>query len=702
MNTRKRNKCLVHVAIFMIAVLWSAAGWAQSGPVADKTQTAKDYEVYRLGQVNVTADRSPEQQVAIITEITAEDIKAANHQTVAEALSGVPGVLTTTGRKNEPTVFIHGIAQGRILVLIDGVPYYETNYGKLDLNQIPTDNVARIEVIKGTASVLYGANALGGVINIVTKMPSTKPFTSASVEVGEKNALRASLTHGMKTGIFSYWLNYAYRQADGWNISNNYNPRIGTIIQRNPNATTNTVIQESGTRKNSDVKANDFWLKFGVQPSEDSQYFINLHYLNMEKGIPPSSVENRVLLRKPAFSQFGRIPLYQDWGIDFDGKQKIADPLTFKVKLFYHNHVDDYDSYRDKDYQNKISVSRFEDYILGGSLQGEYKAADWDTVRMSFHYKTDSHKERADAYLPLAESSSYTGSVGLENEFTLIPKLSVIAGVSYDWFFVEKAQANVTDNAGNLVRQQDNNKTNAQDFNPMIGLNYAVTKSTKLFGSVAQKTRFPSLQYLYSSTSGNSNLKAEKSINYILGASQTIGTWARAEASVFHYDIKDMISRDVPSNPLNIYQNFDNVKMTGFEISAEIYPLDDLKFRAGYTFNEARNHSSGKLTDHVVNVPRDKVDLGAQYLLPVLRTALDLNASYIGMTYSQLPSPTSPNLAVLETGDYFLMNGKITQPFLKHFEAYVAVKNILDCNYEPEYGYPGPGRAFWVGLTFKY
>jgi len=229
-----------------------------------------------------------------------------------------------------------------------------------------------------------------------------------------------------------------------------------------------------------------------------------------------------------------------------------------------------------------------------------------------------------------------------------------------------------------------------------------LTKSTKLFGSVAQKTRFPTLQYLYSSTSGNSNLAAEKSINYILGASHTIGTWAKVEASAFHYDIKDMISRDVPSNPLNIYQNYDNVKMTGFEIGAEIYPLEDLKLRASYTFNEARNRSDVRITDYVVNVPRDKVDLGAQYILPVLRTVLDLNGSYISKAYSQLPSPTSPTLAIQETGDYFLMNGKITQPFLKHFEAYVAVRNILDCNYAPEYGYPGPGRSFWVGLTVKY
>jgi iron complex outermembrane receptor protein len=283
-----------------------------------------------------------------------------------------------------------------------------------------------------------------------------------------------------------------------------------------------------------------------------------------------------------------------------------------------------------------------------------------------------------------------------------VKDLSIIAGVGYDWFFVDKTQANVTDNAGNLIRQQDGNRTNDQNFNPMIGLNYAITKSTHIFSSVAGKTRFPTLQYLYSSTSGNSNLKAEKSTNYLFGVSQAIGTWGKAEASGFHYDIKDMISRDIPSNPLNQYQNYDSVKMTGFEVGIEIYPLEDLKIRAGYTFNEAKNHSDGRKSDEVVNVPRDKVDLSAQYRLPVLKTVLDLGGSYVGKAYSQLPTPTSPAATILETGDYFLMNGKITQPFLKHFEAYVAVRNILDCNYEPEYGYPGAGRSFWGGLSVKY
>ncbi len=133
------------------------------------------YEAYALARVTVTAEADEVDETALTVAVTAEEIAARNAKNVAEALAGVPGLRVSTGRKNEPTVYVHGFDQSRVQVLIDGVPYYETNYGKLDLAQIPTDNVARIEITKGAASVLSGANALGGTINIISKTAGTTP-----------------------------------------------------------------------------------------------------------------------------------------------------------------------------------------------------------------------------------------------------------------------------------------------------------------------------------------------------------------------------------------------------------------------------------------------------------------------------------------------------------------------------------------------
>ena len=267
-----------------------------AGPTEKK---AKDFEAYTLGEIVVAEDKVRE--TTVIAEITAEDIQATNSKTVAEALTYAPGLRVTAGRKNEPNVSIRGFDQSQALVLLDGVPYYETNYGKLDLNQITTDNVARIEIIKGGASVLYGANALAGVINIITRQPSEKPFTSATVEFSENNTYRLSATHGMKTGIWNWWLNASFLDSDGWNLSDDFKPKKGTLT-RSPGGRSTVIFEDGGKRDNSDVTSKNFWAKVGVTPSGDSGFFANFHYLNRDKGSPASTDSNTVFLTRPAFS----------------------------------------------------------------------------------------------------------------------------------------------------------------------------------------------------------------------------------------------------------------------------------------------------------------------------------------------------------------------------------------------------------------
>ena len=115
---RKRRLCLLLICIIFLlsSTVW-AAGKEQQG-----------FESFSLGEIYVEGEKPPvTQETAITTVITAEEIKATNSKTVAEALSHAPGLRVSTGTKNEPNISIHGFfSQSRILVLIDGVPYYET------------------------------------------------------------------------------------------------------------------------------------------------------------------------------------------------------------------------------------------------------------------------------------------------------------------------------------------------------------------------------------------------------------------------------------------------------------------------------------------------------------------------------------------------------------------------------------------------
>ena len=693
------RKMIFFFVLIFVSIMYFSTAWAEEPAKLEST----DYEAFSLGEIFVTTEKPPAvQDVAVTTVITEEEIKATNSHTIAEALTYVPGVRVSSGRKNEPNIQIRGLDQSRTLILIDGVPYYETNFGKLDLNQIPVDNVAKIEVTKGGASVLYGPNTLAGVINIITKKPSKKLSIDALAEIGENGTYKLSLTNGMKVGIFNYWLNYSHEESNGWRMSDDFEPEASTIRFR-PGPTITEVLEDGGFRNNSDFKRDSFWAKVGIEP-KDGEYYLNFHYINREKGFPPSVGGSETIFPdRPAFSTaFARATRYDDWGIDLSGQQKIIEPLILKGKLFYHNHVDDYTSYSDKEYKDEIAVSRYKDYLIGGSIIGDYRPVDWDIVRLSLNYRGDSHKERDDDYLPFAESFSYTGSIGLENEFNQLKNFSLVVGTSFDFFNVDKSEANVTDDDGNFLDQENRDlPSTMKELNPMIGATYTFPDSTRVFASIARKVRFPTLQQLFSSRSGNEGLKAEKSVNYTLGVSKTFSKYISGELALFYHDISDFISRDAPG-VLGIYQNYARISLAGFELTGEVNPIKDLGIWAGYTYNKARDKSPGHETEHVLFIPENKIDVGAYYIIPYIITRLDLTGTFVGMTYSQLPTPADDTLEVLKTDDYFTLNAKLSKVFMKNFEAYVAVNNIFDTDYEPEFGFPGMGRNYYAGLIAKF
>lgn len=677
-------------------VLLSAPAFAAD----EKTQ--EGFESYSLGEVYIKGEKAPVvKEVAIVNEITAEDIKATNSNTAAEALAYVPGVRVTSGSKNEPNVAIHGIFdQSKILVMIDGVPYYETRYGKLDLTQIPASIIAKIEVVKGAPSVLYGANAMGGAINIVTKKATVgKPVFELELEGGDVDYYRASASQGLNTGLFYYWLNYQHSQAHGWRMSDDFMPRLTSVTGPKGFTPYETVVEDGGTRNQSDHRTDSIWAKFGVTPTSNADYSINFHYVSRDKGNPPSLDSIRVFPDPPAFSNFFRFPTYNDWGIDLSGEQRVTAWYAFKGKLYYHNHVDELRSYSDKTFMRAIALSPYHDYIIGGSLVNEFKPVDWNAIRISLNYKGDSHKQREDIYQQYENFFSFTGSVGLEDEITYWNNFKIVFGGSYDWFKVTDANKNES----NLTQTALKTKPTTSSFNPMIGAEYIFPDSTKLFASVARKTRFPTLSNLFASekSGGNPELRPEIAVNSTIGVSRSFGNVAWSQLAFFYHDITDWIDRSGP-NKTDKLMNFGNIEVYGIEFNAELYPLKDLVLRLGYNFNHATDQSENKVTDKVRNVPEHKLDMGAQYTIPFIKTRIDLNGILYSNLYSQVPTVSRPDDALKKTPGWFVMNARISKTFLKNFEAYVAINNIFDRNYEPELGFPAIGRNIYGGITASF
>lgn len=695
-------------AIFLAAALTlPAAGRGETGapapdPLAAQTSTsapARDYSPYYLGEVVVTGQNNDGSAVALTSRVDSEGMAAGNSRTIPEALRYTPGVTVYTGRKNQPDVSIHGFDQAQVLILIDGVPYYETNYGKLNLTQLLTASVAEIQVVRGTPSVLYGANALGGVINIISKQAEGKPYFSATAETGEKDYYLFSASHGMKQGIFNYWIDYTHMEREAWKLSEDFDPVVGETVYK-PGGKVPEVLENGGFRDNSRLRTDNLWAKIGIQPSPGSEYFLNFHLINSSWGLPASIYSNTVFPDAPAFSQYARMKENDDWGVDFGGRQEISEELTLRLSLFYHGHRDTYSSYYEPELETLLSDSIYKDHLEGGAVFTDYAPAEWQVFRLAFHYRGDTHKQKDDAYLPFAASRSTLGSVALESETRLPADLALTLGCGYSFFDVTSAEMVETDRSGNYVDTVELDTPSVQDsLTPMAGLVWRPEEETSLFASVGLTSRFPTLYQLYASRSGNLNLDAEQSVNFTAGVRQRLGSRFRGEIAFFNHYVNNWISRE---NRDFQYRNWGKITMTGLEAGVEIDPLEGLTLHADYTLNYARDHSSDRVTSDVVGIPLSKIDLGLVYVFPEIFTRLNLDATYVSPHYTQLPSPANPDLEKQRGDDYFLLGGRLTQPVTEYGEIYLAMENILDLDYEPDYGFPALGRTFWVGARATY
>jgi len=196
--------------VFMVVslVLFPLAGWGQE-------------EEEELGTIVVTATRTetPLEEVSTsMTVVTEEEIRQQQAETVAEALRMVPGldVRQNGSRGNTTSVFIRGAEPDQTLVLIDGVEVNSVTLGRFNFADLTTDNIERIEILRGSGGTLYGSQAIGGVINIITRKGTGKPTVSVSAEGGNGSTHREVATFSGALGKVGFSGSAAYIETDGF------------------------------------------------------------------------------------------------------------------------------------------------------------------------------------------------------------------------------------------------------------------------------------------------------------------------------------------------------------------------------------------------------------------------------------------------------------------------------------------------------
>ncbi len=211
------------VALIMAAALLAGAAFSPSAMAQWQSDTLHRV----LDEIEVTATKNVRALSEVpgrVGVISSEELSLTPAATMADALRNVSGVNTSNSLgffTMRPSVTVRGLSgdeQSRTLVLVDGVPINNTDTGGVNWNSISTANVKQVEVYKGPGSSLYGSNAMGGVINIITRTP-VEPFSaSAGVSYGTFNTWRSNLSlTGRATDQLTVHLHGFLTSSDGYN-----------------------------------------------------------------------------------------------------------------------------------------------------------------------------------------------------------------------------------------------------------------------------------------------------------------------------------------------------------------------------------------------------------------------------------------------------------------------------------------------------
>lgn len=645
------------------------------------TAAAQESDVFELGEIIVTGAQEKAPVINTTTEVTAADIEKSGATSVGAALSGLSGVWTTTGGKNVMNVEIRGMLQGKVLVLLDGVPMTSPYDGYLDLNQIPVDNVSKITVVKGIASPLYGSDAMGGVINIITKKQSGKAAGKLKVGLDEVGSYNEAISYYLPIGGRSLTISASGSKSDGFKMSGNFIP-------------TNLATEDGGRRLNSEFEKNNIGLKYGHEGT--NPFYINFNYTKNNMGMMVNTTSNPItgtLTRK--LSSFSRFTDWKSWTTDVSREQNFSDTFKIRAKVYYHKFGNTVTQYTNNTFSTIANqsgtpfISAYDDYDAGMRLLSDWAITKNHQLNFSLNVVEDQHKKQPSPSLPWDEYVTRTISLGAESNVKLSERLAFVTGASYDRLTPKSSSYYSYNTAGAVVATGPLTKAGGDTnsaINPMFGINITPDEKNSLHVTFGRKTRFPTQSELYGSNNGNPDLKPQKSNSFETGYEYKYDCGYALNLTAFSNRVSGLIYS--PSSTIQL-TNMSRASFKGYEIGLK-------KTTGKLTGSLMRTYVSARDRDNKIfltNIPLRKTDFDLAYNF-YKSMVFDLSSIYASPRYTSATNML-PSYTVINAG----LSGELKSLNTKW---HLYVNNVNDRNYMQEDGYPQAGRTVRGMLEYNF
>lgn len=646
--------------------------------MAQAQQTSGKDEVdgaapFVLGTVTVVGQREQagqmEQQVA--SQVSRAEMRRFNRDNVGDALNLLSGVSLSTNSRNEKTVALRGFDARQVPLYIDGIPVYVPYDGYVDFNRFTTADLAAIQVAKGYSSVAYGANTLGGAINLISRKPSAPMEGDVSVGFGSGSERQVSANVGTNQGLWYLQAGVSYIDSDGFPMSSDFRP---------------TATEDGGMRNNAYRKDHKLSFKVGYTPAGGDEYAFSYYKQHGEKGQPPST--------NPAGARYWQWPYWNKESVYFVSQTRLGQQERLKLRLYHDSYDNEITSFTNGSYstiktsgQGSVSGGRsiYNDRTNGGAVELESFRLAAHSLRFVASYKADEHQELDARGVRNTWYKDALWTLGAEDSIALNAATELSLGASRN-----ALRPDTVYSAGNAYTLPGNQS--ATDL--QAGLFHKTGLDSRVYATVARKSRLPTLKDRYSQRLGtyieNPALRAEEARNYELGYQGNV-QGASLEAALFYSDVKDKIQSVANVSGVRAQmQNVGRAHISGVELGLRGRAGAWLEVGGNYTYTDMKNVSdrATRLTD----VPRHKLTAHA-----VLHAARQVDVVAIAEANSgRWVSNT------LELGGFATLNLKAVYRPLPALTLEAGVANLGDRNFALADGFPGAGRTWLANAQYQF
>jgi vitamin B12 transporter len=630
-------------------------------------QTAGGNPDASLGEVVVVANRAPTPLDRIgnsVTVLDLQDIQQSQAIITSDLLAQTPGIsVARTGGVGQPTsVFIRGAESDQTVLVIDGVVMNDPSLpgGGYDFGNLLIGDTSRIEILRGAQSTLYGSQAIGGVINIVTADPTQAAGGSASLEGGSHDTGYGIASLGGKTDSLL------------WRFAANYYGTSGIPAFDQYLGGQRDCASQIGTAATQ--------LRYGFTPNLELD--LRGYYMQSRTDFDGYDTPTGKFGDDHEYEKAKQAIGYA--GLTWRSPER---NLTQRVALQYtDSETREYDPDAPANFGSP-STETF--YGIGRNMRAEYQGT-WlfsqkGQLVFGAQYEHSTINTDSPAYevtpMPL-EKGVTINSAYVQAQYEVLTGLTLTAGGRYDHHDVYGGHS-----TGQLAAAW-----------------VLADHQTILRASFGQGFKAPSLYQLYSNY-GNPTLQPETANSWDAGIERhAFSDRLVVSATYFERTSKNLIAFfdcTTPSplcatDPFGYYANIDRSEAHGVELTGTLKATSTLVFTANYTYVDAKDTSPGSPTysDQLPRRPQNLANATATYIWP-FRLNTELALRYAGPSYDDAANQ-------IRLGGYVLLDFRTSFPVSDHAEIYARVENLTDRHYETAYQYGTLGRSAYIGARINF